>query len=487
MGPRQVAQGSLFYEFSLEDHVSPDHLLRSIDRFVNLGEVRRHLSPFYSLTGRPSVDPELMIRMLIVGYCFGIRSERRLCEEVHLNRAYRWYCRLDLTERVPDHSTFFKNQTRRFRQSDLFRHLFESVVARCIAEGLVGGTTFASDASLIRADANKQYSAPKKRWDPALIDTEIAPWAVLEYLDVLDEAAFGAASDVAPKFVAYAEPASQWTGALKGPAFFAYSDNYLIDTENAVILDVEATRSIRQAELGATRTMIERTQDRFGLTPERLAADKAYGSGEMLGWLVDEQKIEPHIPVIDKSERLDGTFSNAEFSLDAETDEYTCPAGKRLKKYWRQMKKPRSVITKDGFRRYYARKQDCTACALKARCTPNQDTRKISRHLLEHARDRAREIATTDAYTESSRRRKKVEMPFAHLKRILRLDRLRLRGPNGAKDLLAATAQGRVPRSGVAGGGPARTPAWSRARQPASCGRLTSGSSPNWATLSSVM
>ncbi|HEV2079441.1 MAG TPA: IS1182 family transposase [Allosphingosinicella sp.] len=443
MGPRQVAQGSLFYEFSLEDHVPPDHLLRSIDRFVDLGDMRRHVAPFYSSTGRPSVDPELMIRMLIVGYCFGIRSERRLCEEVHLNLAYRWFCRLDLTDRVPDHSTFSKNRHGRFRQSDLFRHLFESVVARCITEGLVGGTTFASDASLIRADANKQYSAPKERWDPALIDTEIAPRAVLEYLDVLDDAAFGAASDVAPKFVAYADPASQWTGALKGPAFFAYSDNYLIDTENAVILDVEATRSIRQAELGATRTMIERTRDRFGLTPERLAADKAYGSGEMLGWLIDEQGIEPHIPVIDKSERPDGTFSNAEFRFDAEADEYTCPGGKRLKKYWRKMRKPRTGVTKDGFRRYYARKQDCSACALKARCTPNQDTRKISRHLSEHARDRAREIATTDAYAESSRRRKKVEMLFAHLKRILRLDRLRLRGPNGAKDefLLAATAQ----------------------------------------------
>jgi transposase len=443
MGPRQVAQGALFYEFSLEDHVPQDHLLRSIDRFVDLGDMRRHLAPFYSATGRPSIDPVLMIRMLIVGYCFGIRSERRLCEEVHLNLAYRWFCRLDLTDRVPDHSTFSKNRHGRFRDSDLFRHLFEIVVARCIAEGLVGGTTFASDASLIRADANKQYAAPKERWGPALIDTEIAPRAVLEYLDVLDDAAFGAASEVAPKFTSYADPASQWTGALKGPAFFAYSDNYLIDTENAVILDVEATRSIRQAELGATQTMIVRTRDRFGLTPERLAADTAYGSGEMLGWLVDEHGIEPHIPVIDKSERADGTFSNAEFSFDAEADEYTCPGGKRLKKYWRTMRKPRTGLMKDGFRRYYARKQDCSACALKARCTPNQPTRKISRHLFEHARDRAREIAKTDAYAESSRRRKKVEMLFAHLKRILRLDRLRLRGPNGAKDefLLAATAQ----------------------------------------------
>ena len=442
MGPRQVAQGALFYEFSIEDHVPPDHLLRSIDRFVDLGDMRRHLAPFYSSTGRPSIDPELMIRMLIVGYALGIRSERRLCEEVHLNLAYRWFCRLDLTDPVPDHSTFSKNRHGRFRDSDLFRRLFESVVARCIAEGLVGGETFAADASLIRADANKQYAAPKVEWDPCRIDVEAAPRAVREYLDVLDDAAFGAASQVDPKFTSFADPASQWTGALKGPAFFAYSDNYLIDTDHGVIVDVDASRSIRQAEVGAARTMIVRTRERFGLTPEKLAADTAYGSGEMLGWLVAEQ-IEPHIPVIDKSERRDGTFSNAEFTYDPERDEYTCPGGKPLKKYWRQMLKPRDGFGKDGFRKYFARQKDCSACALKQRCTPNQPTRKISRHLHEAARDAARRIATTDAYVAASRRRKKVEMLFAHLKRILRLDRLRLRGPNGARDefLLAATAQ----------------------------------------------
>ena len=442
MGPRQVAQGALFYEFSIEDHVPPDHLLRSIDRFVDLGDMRRHLEPFYSSMGRPSVDPELMIRMLIVGYAVGIRSERRLCEEVHLNLAYRWFCRLDLTDPVPDHSTFSKNRHGRFRDSDLFRHLFESVVARCIAEGLVGGETFASDASLIRADANKQFAAPKADWDPDQINPQEAPRAVREYLEVLDDAAFGAASEVAPKFTSFADPASQWTGARKGPAVFAYSDNYLIDTDHGVILDVEATRSIRTAEVGATRTMIGRTRDRFGLMPKRLAADTAYGSGDMLGWLFGEG-IEPHIPVIDKSERRDGTFSNAEFRYDPERDEYTCPGAKAVKKYWRQMKTPREGVSKNGFRRYYARQADCASCALKERCCPGQPRRKIARHVHEAARDVARRIVTTDAYADASRRRKKVEMLFAHLKRILRLDRLRLRGPNGARDefLLAATAQ----------------------------------------------
>ena len=163
MGPRQVAQSSLFYEFSLDAHVPDDHVLRDIDRFVELSDLRRELAPFYSPIGRPSIDPELMIRMLLVGYIMGIRSERRLCQEVHLNLAYRWFCRLDLTDPIPDHSTFSKNRHGRFRESDLLRRLFETVVARCIAEGLVGGERFAVDASIIRADANKQKRDTNQR------------------------------------------------------------------------------------------------------------------------------------------------------------------------------------------------------------------------------------------------------------------------------------------------------------------------------------
>lgn len=163
MGERTVMQEALFYSFRIEDHVPQDHLLRSVDRFVDLTEIREHLKPFYSSTGRPSVDPELMIRMLLIGYCMGIRSERRLCEEVHLNLAYRWFCRLDLDGAVPDHSTFSKNRHGRFRDSDLLRKLFEMTVERCIREGLVGAEGFAVDASLIRADVHRQRSVPGKK------------------------------------------------------------------------------------------------------------------------------------------------------------------------------------------------------------------------------------------------------------------------------------------------------------------------------------
>lgn len=444
MGSRQEAQGALFYEFSIETHVPPDHMLRSVDQFVDLVGIRQHLAPFYSATGRPSIDPELMIRMLLVGYIMGIRSERRLCEEVHLNLAYRWFCRLDLTIPVPNHSTFSKNRHGRFRDSDLLRHLFETVVARCLAEGLASGQRLAADASIIQADANRQNSAPKADWQPARIDPEDAPRAVREYLETLNDAAFGAASPVEPKFTSHSDPASQWTGARGGPAYFAYSTNYLIDTDNGVILDVEATRSIRQAEVGSVQTMIDRVNDTFGIAPERLIADTAYGTGVMLDWLDRQRGIAPHIPVFDKSGRRDGTFERADFTYDAESDTYTCPGGKELKQSRRAFTKPREKKPdEDGMLRYRASKTDCDGCELKARCCPKEPSRKILRSIFEPSRDRARAIAKTIDYAISCKLRKKVEMLFAHLKRILGLSRLRLRGPNGARDEfhLAATAQ----------------------------------------------
>src|SRR6202043_710036 len=421
------------------DHVPQGHLMRSIDRFVDLGAIREHLRPYYSEFGRPSIDPELMIRMLIIGYCMGIRSERRLCDEVHLNLAYRWFCRLGLEGTVPDHSTFSKNRHGRFRDSDLLRQLFEATVARCMTEGLVGGEGFAVDASMIKADANRQRSVPGSEGLPA----EVASHAAREHLEVLDDAAFGGATPVVPTFLSIADPASRWTGANGGLAFFAYCTNYLIDLNHAVIMDVEATTAVRQAEVTAQRRMIERTEERFDLWPERLAADAGYGSAENLAWLVHERGIEPHIPVFDKSQRTDGPYSRDDFIYDHKRDCYVCPVGKELRQRQKIYRVPRPFVDENGMTRYRASKLDCESCSLKPQCCPHAPARKVLRSIHEGARDLARDIAGTDAYLTSRRERKKVEMLFAHLKRILRLDRLRLRGPSGARDefLLAATAQ----------------------------------------------
>src|SRR5664279_2321508 len=438
MGQGCGGHRQLFYAFNLDDHVPADHLLRGIDRFLNLGDLRRHLAPFYSHTGRPSIDPELMVRMLIVGYSFGIRSERRLCEEVHLNLAYRWFCRLGLEDTVPDHSTFSKNRHGRFRESDAFRHLFESVVERCMKEGLVGGEGFAIDASVIKADANRSRSTAREEPE-GLPDPQHATRAVREYLAALDAQA---EPGTAPASISPTDPAARWT-AVDGPAFYAYATNYLIDVRAGIILDVEATPTLRTAEVKATQTMLERVEERFDLKPERLIGDMAYGNAELLGWMVNDKGIEPHVPVCDKTQRDDGTLSSSDFEWDERANEYRCPQGQPLRSEWRIFKRPRTRITKANTIIYHASQAACSKCPMKPHCCPNTPNRKIARSVHESARDVARDIAKTDAYKQSRKDRKKVEMLFAHLKRILRLDRLRLRGPNGAHDefLLAAIAQ----------------------------------------------
>jgi transposase len=434
MGRSSQDQGQLFYSFNLDEVVPDDHPVRAIAGVLDLSWVRAELAPHYSPIGRPSIDPVLMIRMLIIGYVFAIRSERALCREVQLNLAYRWFCGLGIEDKLPDHSAFSRARNERFNDSDIFRHVFERVVRRCIAAGLVGGKGFAVDASLIQADANKHRSIPGAEWNKD-IDPEQARRAVKEYLATLDDPAYGAASDVTPKFVSPSDPAAQWTGALRNAAFFAYANNYLIDVKFGIIMDVEASRAIRQAEVGASRTMIERTEARFGIKPQWLAADTAYGSAANLDWLVNKQGIAPHVPVIDKSEREDGTFSRKDFIYDEVQNIYTCPAGKTLT--------TTGYIHTDHALRYLASVPECRACPLKTKCCPNMPARRIVRDVNEVARDVARALATTDAFTQSRCDRKKVEMLFAHLKRILRLGRLRLRGPSGAQFefTLAAIAQ----------------------------------------------
>ena len=430
MGQQTDSQEHLFYSFNLEDHVPQSHLLRGIDRFLDLSDFRQHVSGFYSHTGRPSIDPELMIRMLIIGYSFGIRSERQLCEEVHLNFAYRWFCRLGLEDQVPDHSTFSKNRHGRFRESGAFRFVFEQVLQRCIEEGLVGGEGFAIDASVVKADASRQRGNAEGEtidWRDPKLNTR----AVHEYLAGLDVENPGNP----PKHISKTDPAARWTAAPGGPAFFAYSTNYLVDTDAGIIVDVEATSANRTQETDASKAMIDRVEQRFEIKPKKLIGDTAYGIASMLGWLVDDKQIEPHVPVFDKSEREDGTFGRSAFTFDAEHNRYTCPAGKFLKPAWRSKKK-------NPFR-YRASLYDCQDCRLKSRCCPNTAIRKIDRSPHEPARDVARALAKTEAYRLSRRHRKKVEILFAHMKRVLKVDRLRLRGLSGAKDefLLTATAQ----------------------------------------------
>ena len=443
MGRLPAGQNQLFYDFCLEKFVPEKHVLRALDQFLDFTEIRKHLAPYYSAIGRPSIDPELSIRMLLIGYCYGIRSQRRVCEEVHLNLAYRWFCRLGLEDQVPEHSTFSKNRHGRFRDCELLRFVFETVVERCMDEGLVGGEGFAVDASLIKADANRKRG---------FAGTEGIDWqrpgrktrAVREYLDALDnDEQTVRAHEATRKAISLTDPASCWTSAPGGPANYSYSTNYLIDIDSAIILGVQATPSTLSEEARAARTMIDHTEKRFGLKPKHLAGDTAYGNAQMLGWLVEEKQIVPHVPVMGQFEGKDGQFGRSDFTWEPEADRFLCPGGKRLVRNRRQFKNRRTGVTKANTIIYRASQSDCRHCSLKDTCTPKEPARKIHRSIHEDARDLARALATTEAYAQSRNNRKKVEMLFAHLKRILRFERLRLRGPLGAQDefLLAATVQ----------------------------------------------
>jgi transposase len=326
-----------------------------------LAEFREKLEPFYSEVGRPSIDPELMIRMLIVGYCYGIRFERRLCEEVELHLAYRWFCRLDLDDKVPDHSTFSVNRHGRFRDSDLFRQVFEAVVRACMDAGLVKGEAFAVDASVIEADASR-YHGKALDWSVPERQTR----AVAEFLGALDDEDPNADRKL-PKVISPVDPCSAWTAK----------------------------------------------------------ANKRVQFGKFLGWLVGTG-ITPQIPVWDKSNREDGTFSRSDFTFDRDCNVYVCPADKLLK--------TTGNVGDDHAVRYRASKLDCGACPLKPRCCPNTPSRKVTRDLHEDARDHARALMGTPEFDKSRDERKKVEMRFAHLKTHHGFERMRLRGLSGARD-----------------------------------------------------
>ena len=433
MGWQTGDQRQLFYLFNLERRIPASHLLRRINPIVMqvLADLREKLAPFYSDIGRPSIDPELMIRMLIVGYCYGIRFERRLCEEVELHLAYRWFCRLDLDDKVPDHSTFSVNRHGRFRDSNILRHVFEAVVRACMNAGLVKGEGFAVDASVIEANASRYHGKAPDEID--WLAPERQTRAVVEFLAAFDDEDPDADRKV-PKVVSPVDPCSAWTAKANKRVQFGYGLNYLIDLgPHAVIVDVEGTPARTYDEVAATKTMINRTEETFGLKLKRLAADTAYGTGKLLAWLL-EKDITPHIPVWERYERTDGMFSRLDFTYDAERDVYICPNGRFLR--------TTGTVHDGRVRNYLSQSGECRVCELKGRCT-SAPFRKIARDINEEARDHVRALMDTPEFEQSSDERKKVEMRFAHLKTHHRFERMRLRGLSGARDEfhLAAIAQ----------------------------------------------
>jgi transposase len=415
---------SLFYYFRLEDQIPDDHLLRLIDRHVDLSFIRDRLKSLYSSTGRPSIDPEVLLRLLLVGYFYGITSERRLLEEVRMHLAYRWFTRLGFEQEIPDHSTFSKNRHGRFRQSGVFREVFEEIVRRCLEAGRVEGQNLAVDGTIVAANASRQSRVPREQ----LREVAEVSRTVREYLAELEQV--NPVSDA--EMVSTTDPDAIWTTKGSGTARMAYYDNYLIDTTSRVIVDVEATPALSRQEMVAARRMVERVE-KLGLRPESLRADKAYGSGEFLAWLL-ARGVQPHIPVIDRRHQTGGRFTRDQFRYEPAENVYFCPEGKPLR-YRGQHR------TEHGSS-YCSTAAQCQGCPQKMRCTPTA-YRTLFIHLDEPARRVARALASTPAYERSRRTRYKIEALFAELKQRMRMQRVRLRRLWNVSEqfLLAATAQ----------------------------------------------
>ena len=323
----------MFYYFRLEDQIPEHHLLRRIDRYVDFRFVREQLRDAYSSMGRPSIDPEILLRVLLVGYLYGITSERRLVEEVRMHLAYRWFTRLGFEQEIPDHSTFSKNRHGRFRDSGIFLEVFEEIVRRCLGAGLVEGKRLTVDGTVVAANASPQRGTkPEQLEEVAKVSR-----TVREYLaEVAQENPVSepeenppAHNSVAARYISTTDPDACWAGK-RGAPVPSYYDHYLIDNASCIILRVEATRARFRQETLAARRMLAQVKERFGVCPESLGADKAYGSGEFLAWLL-ERDIQPHIPVIDRRHQTRRRFTRDQFQYDPVENVFRCPQGQTLR------------------------------------------------------------------------------------------------------------------------------------------------------------
>jgi transposase len=423
---------SLFYYFRLEDQVPENHLLRLVDKHIDFGFVREQLKDSYSETGRPSIDPELLLRILLIGYLYGISSERKLVEELRMHLAWRWFTGLGFDQEVPHHSTFSKNRHGRFQESKVFEHLFEEVVARCLSVGLVRGDKLSVDGTFVEANASKESRIPREQ----LTEAAQVNRTVREYLAELEMQNPVEEPTHSQDKVSTTDPDS--TYATKGgtPARMGYYDNYLIDNHSCIVVGVQATGARLSEESRAAEEMISRFTHWQGRKPESIAADASYGNGEFLQWLMDRQ-ITPYMPTRDAVGRTRSPFYGPDaFTYLPESNSYICPAGQQLN-YGGHSKGNRTFG-------YIGTRKKCGPCQQRSQCTTGP-FRYLAIHMNEAARQRARDLSSTEEFKYAQRQRKKVEALFAELKSHshIGLNRLRLRRLKFVREqfFLAATAQ----------------------------------------------
>jgi transposase len=421
---------ALFYYFRLEDQVPETHLLRLIDKHISFAFVREKLKESYSDTGRPSIDPELLLRILLIGYLYGITSERKLVEELRMHLAWRWFTGLGFDQEIPHHSTFSKNRHGRFQESKLFEELFEQIVRQCVAVGLVKGEDLSVDGSFVEANAAKESRIPREQ----LAEAAQVHRTMREYLVELEQQNPVEEPVHQQDQVSTTDPDS--TYATKGgtPARLGYYDNYLVDNQSCVIVGVQATAARMSQETVAAQDMLTRFAQWQGREPESVAADTTYGNGEFLRWL-GERDITPYMRTRDSVHRKNSPFYGPErFTYQPESNSYRCPAGEQLNYVGLNVRNRAHAYIGSGKR--------CGACSQKAQCTSGR-YKYLAIHMDETARQRARQLVNTPEFAKAQRERKKVEALFAELKNQIGLRRLRLRRLKFVREqfFLAAVAQ----------------------------------------------
>src|SRR5215813_2796546 len=421
---------AMFYYFRLEDLVSEHHLLRLIDKHINFGFVRERLKDSYSENGRPSIDPELLLRILLIGYLYGITSERKLVDELRMHVAWRWFTGLSFDQEVPHHSTFSKNRHGRFEESKLFEELFEGIVRQCVAVGLVEGKHLSVDGSFVEANAAKQSRIPREQ----LVEAAQVHYTLRQYLKELEEQNPVEEPVHEQDQVSTTDPDSTYATKGGSPARLGYYDNYLVDNHSCVIVGVQATAARMSQETVAAQAMLTRFAAWQGRKPESVGADTTYGNGEFLHWLA-EREITPYMRTRDSVHRKNSPYYGPErFTYQPESNSYRCPAGQQLNYGGRSLRNRTKV--------YIGTRKRCGECALKAQCT-SAAVRYLAIHMEEPARQRARELVNTPEFAKAQRQRKKVEALFAELKNQIGLRRVRLRRLKFVREqfFLAAAAQ----------------------------------------------
>jgi transposase len=421
---------ALFYYFRLEDQIPENHLLRLIEKHISFGFVRQRLKGSYSETGRPSIDPELLLRILLVGYLYGITSERKLVEELRMHLAWRWFTGLGFDQEIPHHSTFSKNRHGRFQESNLFEELFEQIVRQCVEVGQVQGQHLSVDGSFVEANAAKESRIQRER----LGDVAQVNHTVLQYLQELEEQNPVEEPVHEQDQVSTTDPDS--TYATKGgtPARLGYYDNYLVDNHSCVIVGVQATAARMSQETVAAQNMLTRFAQCQGRQPESVAADTTYGNGEFLQWLAD-RSITPYMRTRDSALRKNNPgYGPERFTYRPESNTYRCPAGEQLNYV--------GLNVRNRAHAYIGSAKRCGACSQKTQCTTGR-YKYLAIHIHESVRQRARELAQTPEFAKAQRQRKKVEALFAELKNQIGLRRLRLRRMKFVREQfwLAATVQ----------------------------------------------